>query len=305
MNDAIASEPACTAAAASVPAISLVVSTLGDGADLARLFDSLDAQTFRDFDVVIVDQNAHDRVAAEIDRVARTFPIRRIATPTMRGLSIGRNLGWRAARGGAVLFPDDNCWYPKDFLENGLAIMAARSAAVLTGRSADEDGRTILGAFDDAAKRISRATVWTTSIEWVTFVRRDVLEVTGGYDAGIGVGAATPWQACEGQDFLLRAIAAGFDCWYDPVVYGHDVAWEERTTPEQLARKARAYGRGMGYVLALHRFGLRQQARWVGRSALGALLYAARFDREKLTYYTQTMLGRIEGIRGYTRSQRG
>lgn len=285
------------------PAVSLVVSTLGDGADLARLFDSLDAQTFRDFDVVVVDQNPHDRVAAEIDRVARSFPIRRIATPAMRGLSIGRNLGWRASSGGIVLFPDDNCWYPNDFLERGVATMAARSAAVLTGRSADEAGRTILGAFDATAEPISRANVWTTSIEWVTFVRRDVLEATGGYDPGIGVGAATPWQACEGQDFLLRAIEAGFACWYDPAVYGHDVAWEARTTPEQLARKARAYGRGMGYVLALHGYGLRQQARWVGRSALGALLYAARFDRGKVAYYTQTMLGRIEGIRGYAGSK--
>lgn len=285
------------------PAVSLVVSTLGDGADLARLFASLDAQTFRDFDVVIVDQNAHDRVAAEIDRVPRNFPIRRIATPAMRGLSIGRNLGWRASSGGIVLFPDDNCWYPNDFLERGVAIMSARAAAILTGRSADEAGRTILGAFDATAEPISRANVWTTSIEWVTLVRRDVLEATGGYDPGIGVGAATPWQACEGQDFLLRAIEAGFACWYDPAVYGHDVAWEERTTPEQLARKARAYGRGMGYVLALHGYGLPQQARWVGRSALGALLYAARFDRAKVSYYTQTMLGRIEGIRGYAKSK--
>nr|WP_295664543.1 glycosyltransferase [Polymorphobacter sp.] len=285
------------------PAVSLVVSTLGDGANLARLFDSLDVQTFRDFDVVIVDQNTHDNVAAEIDRVPRTFPIRRIATPGVRGLSIGRNTGWRAAVGGILLFPDDNCWYPKDFLEHGVAIMAARGAAILTGRSADEEGRTILGAFDDDAVLISRASVWTTSIEWVTLVRRDVLEAIGGYDATIGVGAATPWQACEGQDFLLRAMSAGFACWYDPALYGHDVAWAERTTPAQMRRKARAYGRGMGYVLALHHFDLRQQARWVVRSALGGLVYAARFDREKVGYYWQTMLGRIEGIRGYAKSK--
>ncbi|QYE35053.1 glycosyltransferase family 2 protein [Polymorphobacter sp. PAMC 29334] len=285
------------------PAVSLIVSTLGDGADLARLFDSLDAQTFRDFDVVIVDQNAHDGAAAAIAAIPRSFPVNRIPTPGMRGLSIGRNVGWRAAHGRILLFPDDNCWYPKDFLERGVAIMAARDAAILTGRSADEDGKTILGAFDDDAVLISRASVWTTSIEWVTFVRRDVLEAIGGYDAAIGVGAATPWQACEGQDFLLRAMAAGFACWYDPAVYGHDVTWAERTTPGQMRRKARAYGRGMGYVLALHRFGLAQKARWVGRSALGALVYAARLDREKVGYYLQTMLGRIEGIRGYAKSK--
>ncbi len=132
-------------------------------------------------------------------------------------------------------------------------------------------------------------------------VRRAVLERIDGFDETLGVGAPTPWQSGEGQDLLLRAIAAGYACWYDPTVYGHDVTWEERSTPRQIANKARGYGRGMGYVLALHRFGRRQQLRWVARSALGALVYAARFDGAKVSYYWQTMLGRIEGIRGYSR----
>ncbi len=281
-----------------VPAVSLVVSTLGDAADLDRLFDSLDAQTFRDFDITIVDQNADDRLAVRLGAQRRSIPLAHLHTPAERGLSRGRNTGWRAAKGTVLLFPDDNCWYPPDFLANAVAVMAARHADVLTGRAADEAGNTILAACGPVATRIDRASVWTAGIEWVTFVRRAVLERVGGYDEAIGVGAPTPWQACEGQDLLLRAIAAGFGVWYDPSVYGHDVLWAARATPAQVRRKARAYGRGMGYVLALHRFGPRQYARWVGRSAAGALVSAARFDRAKLTYYWQTMLGRIEGIRG-------
>lgn len=281
------------------PAVSLVVSTLGDAVDLDRLFDSLDAQTFRDFDVVVVNQNDADVLAHRLAAQRRSFPLTHLHTPGHRGASRGRNTGWRATRGRVVLFPDDNCWYPPDFLDNALATMAARGADVLTGRVADAAGRTILAACGPVAVRIDRASVWAAGIEWMTLVRREVIATIGGYDEAIGVGAATPWQAGEGQDLLLRAIAAGFACWYDPAVYGHDVMWEARTTPAAVLRKARAYGRGMGYVLALHHFGVRQYLRWVGRSAAGALVSAARFDRAKTGYYWQTMLGRIEGIRGY------
>ena len=284
------------------PAISLVVSTRGSTSNFAQLFDSLDAQTFRDFDVIVVDQNDDDRVRRQI-AAPRTFPVTYLATPDMRGASIGRNVGWRASRAEVILFPDDNCWYPANFLEHGLAVMAALPSDILTGRPADESGATILGSFEAVAGRITRASIWTTGIEWVMFVRRATLAALDGYDGDIGVGAATPWQACELQDLVLRAIDAGYTCYYDPTVFGHDRPWEELTSGAQLRRKARAYGRGMGYVLALHRFGLRQQARWVGRSALGALVYAARFDREKVAYYWETMLGRIEGIRGYARSK--
>ncbi len=285
------------------PAISLVVSTRGSTSNFGRLFDSLDAQTFRDFDVVVVDQNGDDRVRVQLDRVARSFPVNYIATPDLRGASIGRNTGWRAARADIILFPDDNCWYPAHFLDHGMALMASLPADILTGRPADETGATILGNFDANAGPITRASIWTTGIEWVMFVRRAVLVALDGYDGGIGVGAATPWQACELQDLVLRALDAGFACHYDPSVYGHDQQWDELTSQAAIRRKARAYGRGMGYVLALHRFGLAQEARWVGRSALGALVYAARFDRAKVGYYLETMLGRIEGIRGYARSK--
>ena len=48
----------------SSPQLSLIVATLGREAELARCLGSLAAQTRRDFEVVIVDQNADDRERA-------------------------------------------------------------------------------------------------------------------------------------------------------------------------------------------------------------------------------------------------
>jgi len=37
----------------------------------------------------------------------------------------------------------------------------------------------------------------------------------------IGVGASTPWQSCEGQDIMLRALANRLKGYYDPSIYGY------------------------------------------------------------------------------------
>ena len=50
------------------PRLSLIVATLGREAELSRCLGSLAAQTSRDFEVVVVDQNADDRLAALLDR---------------------------------------------------------------------------------------------------------------------------------------------------------------------------------------------------------------------------------------------
>lgn len=46
-----------------------------------------------------------------------------------------------------MVFPDDDCWYPPWFLARGF-LMAATGADFLSGRAADEDGRSINGRYE-------------------------------------------------------------------------------------------------------------------------------------------------------------
>ena len=152
---------------------------------------------------------------------AGVFPITRLERPAEQGLSRGRNVGWRAASGEYVCFPDDDCWYDPDFLEYSARQLAETGADVLTGRAAKEDGTSINGRFAPKAIWVTAAhQVWTTQIEWVAFFRRSLLVQLGGYDEDVGIGALTPWQACEGQDIVLRALELGARCYYDPSLTG-------------------------------------------------------------------------------------
>ena len=91
--------------------ISLVVATYGRGKELQPLMTSLAMQTDRRFEVIVVDQNADDRIDSVLE-VARgsglTVHHLHLDTP---GLSSARNLGTALARGCIVAYPDDDCWY--------------------------------------------------------------------------------------------------------------------------------------------------------------------------------------------------
>jgi glycosyltransferase involved in cell wall biosynthesis len=278
--------------------VSLVVATLGRTAQLVKLLDSLTCQEFLDFEVIIVDQNSDDRLEF-ISRGDWPFPLSRIHTPKARGLSRARNVGWKVAQGELILFPDDDCWYPPWFLSRGMTLIQASLADVLTGRAADEAGHDINGRYSPVPQTITRSNAWISGIEWVMLFKKAVLLAVNGFDEEIGVGASTPWQACEGQDILLRALDKGFVCRFDPAFFGHHLKFD-RLAPQLMQAKGRAYGRGLGYVLRVHKYSYLAAAWWVGRPFAGLLLSILKRDFESYNYYLNVSLGRLEGYMGRT-----
>lgn len=278
-------------------AFSLVISTLGRCETLVHLLESLQRQSCQDFEVIIVDQSDDGCVAEALRGAAWGFPVAHMHTPGQRGLSRGRNVGWRLARGRYVGFPDDDCSYPPWLLAKVADRFEMTEADIITGRAADETGRSINGRYETLAQPICRANVWNTSIEWMTFLKREVLEHVGGYDESIGVGAGTPMQAAEGQDILLRALAAGFTGYFDPSVYGHHPELDIHTPDAAMQAKARAYGCGMGYVLGRHGHGFSGIARWLARPAAALLMHALCGRVARSRYYLNVLKGRWQGWR--------
>lgn len=281
--------------AGAAPRFSLVVSTLGRDRELRKLLESLALQEQADFELILVDQNPQaERVAGAIAG-GWPFPILHLHRPDMRGLSRGRNEGLRLARGAYLVFPDDDCWYPADFLARAEAILAGGGYDFCSGRAADEAGRSINGRFETEATEVDRANVWTTAIEWMQVFRTDMLAAIQGYDEDIGAGASTPWQSSEGPDITLRALAAGYRGCYDPALIGHHAELEIAEPDRRMIGKMRVYGRGMGYVLRKHGYGPLAMAGWLMRSAGGALVAALKGRPARARLYLNVFLGRLEG----------
>lgn len=277
------------------PRFSLIVATLGRQAQLARLLDSLARQSRRDFEVIVVDQNRALDLAPLLAVGRWPFPILHLRATTVRGVSAARNVGWQHARGRIVAFPDDDCWYPPDWLTQVDALMRRTGANLVTGRPAAEDGRTINGRFAPDARPIDRKAAFICQIEWNMALHTALIRQLGGYDEAISLGGDTPWQGGEGFDLLLRAIAAGAVCHYDPALVAHHDEHPVARPGAAMIAKGRHYGRGLGFVLRKHRFGWRSIAWWSMRSLANLACAALMLRADRARYFGAQLLGRVEG----------
>jgi ADP-heptose:LPS heptosyltransferase/glycosyltransferase involved in cell wall biosynthesis len=282
----------------SSPRVSLVVSTVNRAWELTQLFDSLLDQEFKDFEILVVDQNGDDRVVPPLERYHSQLKISRITTPGRHGISSGRNDGWHQARGDVVVFPDDDCWYPSWFLRKGMDLLGATGAELVSGRFADKSGRSINGRFASRAQFVTRRSVWITQSESATFYRRELLEGLGGFDEQLGIGSASPWQAAEGPDLILKALKRGYACYYDPSLYGFHREYAIDDPTEGMTRRGRMYGRGMGYVLRRHRYGFFTLLHWTLRPLVTAFTSAICGRIHRVVYSLSVSVGRAEGWTG-------
>jgi glycosyltransferase involved in cell wall biosynthesis len=92
--------------------ISVIVPTLGTKPEeLKRLFESLNNQLYKDFEVIIVSQDNHNYITSILKDV--NFKYNHIEI-NRKGLSLARNVGIEHAGGSILTFSDDDCWYNDD-----------------------------------------------------------------------------------------------------------------------------------------------------------------------------------------------
>lgn len=280
----------------SIVNLGLVVSTLGRIDPLRRLLDSIDGELAPGDRVVIV---AQERVA-EVEALARTYVERGIdliVTTSERGASLGRNVGVAALGDGERLltFPNDTTWYPAGVLARLRTHADTIQAGALTIR--DELGPKF--SLPPAGTRLDRWNVWSV-IEMGIVMRKSVFDRLGGFDPSIGTGAASPWQAGEATDLLLRlivtdaALACGF-VWLPPEVSAGGIADAHGLNRTARRHKLRAYGRGLGRVVTRWRY----PAWWRFAFVVGGLAFGLRHrpDYELLDGWW-VFLGRLEGAVG-------
>ena len=76
-----------------MPAVTVLIPARNAAATLAQTLDSLAAQTFRDFDVLLVDDASTDGTAALADSYAGRLPVRVLPLATNQGMTGALNQG--------------------------------------------------------------------------------------------------------------------------------------------------------------------------------------------------------------------
>jgi len=270
---------------------SLIVATRGRDAELAALFESLIAQDEPALEVIVVDQNADDRLVPVIAGFAGRLAIRHERS-AIANANHARNLGLALAQGEIVGFPDDDCLFPPGVLAGVLARFAADPGlAILTGPAASPAGGLGSGRWRTTSGPITVAEAFVSVIEFNLFLRRDVARALGGFDIRLGPG--THFGSAEGNDLLLRALAAGHAARYE---VGQEIIHpDKRLTPVAVDRAA-SYGRGLGQVLRRHRVPARIALPFFYRPLGGIALALARGQCLTARYYLNSLRGRMAGF---------
>lgn len=279
------------------PSISLILATVGRTDELDRMFASLAVQTLQAFEVVVIDQNADERLQPHLER-ARSLGLNvRHLKQTPPNLAAARNAGIEAARGEWIGFPDDDCWYDSNVLEIVFKRFNQndKPSGVIV-RWVEQDEQPLVPANLSWERSRAFRDVPVSSI--TLFCSRLLCHKIGGFDSRLGVGQ---WfGAGEETDFALRALRAGAILTYEPSAQVHHAVSISRPQATLEARTAiRHRARGTGALYAKHRLPTWVIARGLVAPILRPLLKGTLGAALALGY--AETLGRLDGLLGWRR----
>ena len=204
------------------PQVSVIIPTW-NGRDLLRAaLQSLRAQSYRDFEIVIVDNGSSDGTAAML---RAEFPEAVVVPlPENRGFAVAVNAGLRAARGRYLMLFNNDAEAEPRWLEALVAVLDARpevgsvASKMLTARDpsvVDSAGAAMglfaydIGRGERDGARFDSAREILCPCAGAAAYRRELFDAVGLFDE-----AFFAWF--EDVELGIRAQLAGFRCWYEP-----------------------------------------------------------------------------------------
>lgn len=181
--------------------ISVLVPCFNHGAFIRETLDSIFAQTFQDFEVIVVDDGSSDphtrRTLKELAAEGTT-----VLTTTNRGLSAARNHAARHASGELFCAVDADDKLAPEWFAKASRVLDERPDVAFVSHWLETFGDehwTWKPERCDLPSLLAR-----NAVNGAALVRRSAFEAVGGYDESMREG-------CEDWDFWLRLVERGFE----------------------------------------------------------------------------------------------
>ncbi|MGH9896151.1 MAG: glycosyltransferase family 2 protein, partial [bacterium] len=226
---------------------SIVISTYNRCEALIETLKALSHQSVApdSYEVVVVDDGSTDRTWDALRVISLPCAIQIFRQPMNRGVSAGRNLGIRNARGRYLIFLSDDLIVPKDFIAAHVGMLKRFPGYWVVGgfRQLPSLRESPFGRYlDDLEESFTRArkvsaierNIW--ELNWPTarnlsLLRKD-LEKTGLFDEQFRV-------TCEDQDLAFRARRVGIR-----FLYNEEITCLHNDQAGELVRYCRFQRRG-------------------------------------------------------------
>jgi glycosyltransferase involved in cell wall biosynthesis len=221
------------------PAVSVIVPCYNGGHFLDDLCASLAAQTFRDFETIIVDDGSTEEATKR--KLASLDPSIRVVRQENRRMAGARNTGFRAARGEFILPLDCDDRLDPSFLAETVAVL--RDAPPEVGFVFAHV--RLVGDMDGVMPRHFNRfdQLFLNQLPYCMLIRRSAWEAAGGEDEAMHDGG-------EDWEFSIRLVRAGFR--------GMEIAkplliYRVSLEGTLMSRTARRHGTIWRYIRAKHR----------------------------------------------------
>lgn len=161
--------------------ISIIVPAYNRERYIAKCLDSLLAQTYKDYEIIIVDNNSEDRTAVIADEYAKQNPKVTVIQCKKQGVSCARNAGIKAATGDFISFIDSDDYVdPEMFADLHAKIIEQKADIAICGfQKETETGEKLPGenpisnySGNDAIKRY----LCLPSAPVAKLIRRSIIE---------------------------------------------------------------------------------------------------------------------------------
>jgi glycosyltransferase involved in cell wall biosynthesis len=188
------------------PRVSVVIPTRNRRKLLERALASVDLQSFRDFEVLVVDDGSEDDTAVWVREMWPSVSLVEMGRPC--GAAAARNRGVERARGDLIAFLDDDDTWRPSYLEMQVANFYGHPETDLcttghieidpSGRISWPDLRPLCRYVEPLAHLLAECPIHTLSL---VCCRRSVFRRLGGFDESLSI--------VHDLDLYLRLVASG------------------------------------------------------------------------------------------------
>ena len=225
----------------------MIIPTFNRWHSLQRTLDSLAAQSFpsHQFEIIVVDDGSTDETRAG----QRHYPQVTFIRQGNRGPAAARNIGGAAARGDILVFTDDDCSVPPQWLQSITDLFSATQCDLLGGTTRNVAisyywstiHQSITDFWQHVVNRGDHKDVFLTSNNMA--IRKTAFDLIGGFDEQYHLPGG------EDRDLAMRAVAVDLRAHFaaDLIIDHH-----HQMTFGAFCRQHAKYGRGSFLLRTSH-----------------------------------------------------
>ena len=217
----------------SIPKVSVIIPTFNRKEKLEHVLRSLSDQTYpaHKLEIIVVDDGSTDKTADLLEQMQKKIHNLKYFTQERKGAASARNFGIRASEGEIIMFTDDDCIVPKDWIRKiVLTYQRYPEVAGVGGYMEAEKSVLKTNIFARYESYMSKAVYHAGEKEYVggfecpaggtnnMSYKKRVLEEVGFFDDTF------PSATAEDADLKLRVCLKGYKLAYVPlkVVHVHE-----------------------------------------------------------------------------------